>query len=85
VGLAGTANARRALSGRSSEAAPSKVWADIVGKLGERRMDSTDWNLWKNFGMEGDSRRDWKAIGLEVRGACYLYTTVHLSTLYLYL
>jgi hypothetical protein len=81
---AGTANARRARSGRSSEIALSKDWVDIVGNSGsgeglirlqlmEKPMDG------------GEVKPGLEAIGLRVGGACYLYITADIPTQYLYL
>jgi hypothetical protein len=81
---AGTANARRARSGRSSEIALSKDWVDIVGNLGPGegliRLE-----LMEKLMDGGEVKPGLEAIGMRVGGAYYLYITADIPTQYLYL
>ena len=85
---AGTANARRARSGRSSEIALSKDWVDIVGNLGSGegliRLQLME-KLMEKLMDGGEVKPGLEAIGLRVGGACYLYITADIPTRYLYL
>ena len=81
---AGTANARRARSGRSSEIAVSKDWVDIVGNLGSGE-GLIRLQLMEKLMDGGEVKPGLEAIGLRVGGACYLYITADIPTQYLYL
>ena len=81
---AGTANARRARSGRSSEIALSKDWVDIVGNLGSGE-GLIRLQLMEKLMDGGEVKPRLEAIGLRVGGACYLYITADIPTRYLYL